>query len=278
MTISDLISAASSLLQEAGIATARLDVLVLLEDVTGKDRGWLLAHPEFELDTKIATKLQKMVKKRAQHIPLAYIRGKTEFYGREFKVSPHTLEPRPESETMIELFRNLVKNKKYKAESKLQIADIGTGSGCLAITAKLEFPAAKVYATDINAAALSIAKKNAVNLHADIQFFEGDLFEPLSDINYQISIILANLPYVPDTHTINQAAMQEPEIAIFGGPDGLDLYRRLFTQLSEGRCGTPRVLTESLPFQHEELQRIAQAHGYTQVKESDFIQVFKYSA
>ncbi len=269
MTISDLISAASSLLQEAGIATARLDVLVLLEDVTGKDRGWLLAHPEFELDTKIATKLQKMVQKRALHIPLAYIRGKTEFYGREFKVSPHTLEPRPESETMIELFKSI------SLTEHAILGDIGCGSGALGITAALERPGIQPVFIDIDQDALAITKYNSRQHNIKGQYYVGNLLDAWS---MPYDVLLCNLPYVPENHTINQAAMQEPHHAIFGGSDGLDLYRTLFTQLSAGACGKPIVLTESLPFQHRTLRKIAEEHGYKEAKESDFIQVFKYYA
>src|SRR4051812_1134769 len=92
----------------AGVATARLDALVLLEDITDKDRAWLLAHPEFKLNTVQVIKLKKLLKQRAQHVPLAYVRGRTEFYGRTFLITPAVLEPRPESETMVAMLKKLV--------------------------------------------------------------------------------------------------------------------------------------------------------------------------
>ncbi len=246
------------------IATARLDALVLLEDAAKKDRAWLLAHPEFELSAELVRTLKKQLKQRAEHVPLAYIRGKSEFYGREFLVTPDTLEPRPESETMIELLL------KYKP---LIIGDIGTGSGCLAITAKLELPKAQVYATEINQAALDVAKRNATALNADITFFEGNLLEPLQDTS--IDTLLCNLPYVPDSYTINEAAMQEPKVAIFGGKDGLDLYREMFKQIEIATEKPTFIFTESLPFQHDTLEKIAKDSGYKQVAKEDFIQVFQ---
>lgn len=252
-----------------GIQTSRLDTLILLEDITGKDRAWLLAHPEFELKPIAIKKLQAMLERRAGHEPLAYIRGKSEFYGREFFVTADTLQPRPETETMIELL------KKLKPTSKLIIADIGTGSGAIAVTVKLEWPGIEVHATEINKAALKIAKQNAQNLKANIAFYDGNLLEPLSAHHIKPSFLLCNLPYVPDSHTINQAAMQEPKIAIFGGPDGLRLYRQLFDQVKSMSTKPSYILTESLPFQHQALIDVARKASYHQTQANDFIQVFE---
>lgn len=252
--------------------------MVLLEDAVGKDRAHLLAHPDTGLSDQILKKLNKQIERRIKHEPLAYIRGKTEFYGREFVVSPNTLEPRSESETMITLLRKLVTSSELLVTSKSVIVDVGTGSGALAITAKLEIPEITIVGTEISLAALKIARKNAQKHKVDVKFYQGNLLDPLRTKDYQLTAILANLPYVPDDHTINQAAMHEPEIAIFGGPDGLDLYRQMFMQiatLSQSSINIPKyVLTESLPPQHKELAKIAQKSGYSQITEDDFIQVF----
>lgn len=261
-TTSNWLSFAEQKLKD--IPTARLDALVLLEDALQKDRSYILAHREQELDADLLRKLNQRIERRAKHEPLAYIRGKSEFYGREFLVSSDTLEPRPETETMIEQLKKLgVKT----------VCDVGTGSGCLAITAKLEMPTTKVLAIEINDEALKIAKQNAAKLHAEVEFFNGNLLEPIK--NKEIDVLLCNLPYVPDSHTINEAAMHEPKIAIFGGADGLDLYRQLFLQI-EKRTQKPKyILTESLPFQHHGLASIARNYGYVLQKTDDFIQVFQ---
>jgi release factor glutamine methyltransferase len=258
---------ATQKLAQAGISTSRLDSLVLLEDSTGKNRSWLLAHPDFVIADP--TQLDKQIIRRAGHEPLAYIRGKSEFYRREFLVNAHTLEPRPETEAMIELVKGLVKGRE-----KSIIADIGTGSGCIAISVKLEIPEAKVIATDIDVKCLETARENSKKLKADVEFYEGNLLEPLSDINYQISITLANLPYVPDKYELNEAAKFEPKHAVFGGEDGLDLYRELFSQLSARGQKPKYILTESLPFQHELLAQIAKDSDYELQQTEDFIQVF----
>lgn len=266
MTVSDQLRAMTARLEQAGIATSRLDALILFEDVTGKDRAWLLAHPETVLKSAALQKLGKWVERRAKHEPLAYIRGKSEFYGREFKVNKRVLVPRPESETMIDLFKRL------KLLNNALVADVGSGSGALGITAALECPNAHPIFIDIDPNTLAIANANARTHKVKGQYHQGDLLAAWA-VTYDA--LLCNLPYVPDSHVINQAAMIEPEIAIFGGPDGLDLYRTLFEQLSSGKYGTPYVLTESLPFQHEDLAEIAKAAGYEQTKQDDFIQVFE---
>lgn len=275
MTIGEWLKSTTEKLQKAGIATARLDALVLLEDTLGKERSWLLAHPETDMDNSKIRKLESSIKRRLTHEPLAYIRGKTEFYGREFVVNSHTLEPRPETETMIELLLNLVESRKLKVES---LVDVGTGSGCIAITTALELPGTKVYATDIDEECLKTARQNAQNLGADVTFLQGNLLRPIPTSFFQRpSSILANLPYVPETHQINQAALHEPRRAIFGGKDGLDYYRMLFVQIDEVSNKPVVILAESLPSQHATLTEIATRHGYKLTESRNFIQCFEKS-
>ena len=277
MTIGDWLKTTVETLGKAGVATARLDALVLLEDATNHDRAWLLAHPDFELTSSQANELASSITRRAQHEPLAYIRGKSEFYGREFAVNAHTLEPRPETETMLELLFEQVKSKKIELEN---IVDVGTGSGCIAITAKLELPKIEVFATDIDAKCIQAAKKNAASLEAGVSFHEGNLLESLPPAVYRPSstlAILANLPYVPAKYELNAAAKFEPKHAIFGGNDGLDLYRELFAQIDNAPHKPRLIMTESLPPQHTELAAIASRSGYQLAQTDDFIQVFRPS-
>lgn len=269
MTIGRWLTLTSNRLDVAGIGTARLDALVLLEDVTNKKRAWLLAHLEELLTVSQIDSLSKMIKKRLQHIPLAYIRGKTEFYGREFSINSEVLEPRPESENMIELLKSLVTNKRTTI-----IADIGTGSGALAITAKKELPRCTIVAADYNPLCIDVAKDNARNHKIKIQFLTGDLLRPLLELKLLPTVIMANLPYVPNSYQINQAATMEPHSAIFGGSDGLDLYRSLFSQTRLLKIKPRLILTEAMPFEHPELINIAKTAGYTCCHSSDFVQAF----
>ncbi len=273
MTVNDWLVSSQKQLEQAGIGTARLDALVLLEDVTGRDRARLLAHGEHELSSAELAKLAKLLTRREQHEPLAYVRTKSEFYGRNFIITPAVLEPRPESETMIDQLKKLPKSSDWPA--KPQIADVGAGSGALGITASLELSKAQVELLEIDPKALKIAQRNVDKYTADVPVIRSDLLTTSRQDN---NVLLCNLPYVPDSHKVNQAAMHEPEIAIFGGPDGLDVYRKLFEQVKNLPKRPLFILTESLPPQHAALAAIASTAGYELVETDDFIQVFRLSA
>ncbi len=269
MRIDTWLQQATKKLEQAGVGTARLDALVLLEDVTGRDRTWLLAHPDHKISPTEQTKLTKLLSQRARHEPLAYLRKKTEFYGREFIITPAVLEPRPESETMIDRLKKLPNLPKSPG-----IADVGTGSGALGVTAKLELPEAQVELLEIDPQALLVAQKNVDKYTINISVTLSDLLSKSSQTNH---VLLCNLPYVPESYQINPAALREPRLAIFGGSDGLDIYRKLFEQVENLQKRPLFILTESLPPQHEGLAKIAEKTGYKIFQTDDFIQVFRLS-
>lgn len=268
-TVGAFIKQSTDMLLAADIPTARLDTLVLLEDVLGSDRTLLLAHPEQTIDDNQLHTLQRMLQRRVTHEPLAYIRNTSEFYGRDFYVDHHVLEPRPESETMIDLLKAL------PLPEAPAIIDVGTGSGALAITARLELSQARVTGVDIDPECLKVASHNARILAANVHFIQSDLLTAVPEKTLERALLLCNLPYVPDTFQINPAAMQEPRLAIFGGPDGLDLYRKLFNQVRAVPQMPTYILTEALPPQHPELSHIANSAGFVLDRSEDFIQVFK---
>jgi release factor glutamine methyltransferase len=271
MSLGELLKRSEQQLKRAGISSARLDVLILLEDALHKDRAWILAHPETPVSNMLASRLARKVERRVKHVPLAYIRGHSEFYGRRFKVNRHVLEPRPESETMITLLKQQVSSSKFQAASKLAIADVGTGNGAIGITAALEIPGSTVDLYDISAGCLSVAKHNTHLHELRLHVRKMNLLSrPLRPYD----AILANLPYVPDSWEINKAALAEPKIAIFGGPDGLDVYRKLFAQLARFTWKPRYILTEALPPQHEALVEVAAHQGFKLHRSDDFIQVF----
>lgn len=269
--IHDWLEDTTSALKQAGIETARLDSLVLLCDEIGHDKSWILAHPERELQESELEILNKNIAQRLQHIPLAYIRGKVEFFGREFMVDEQVLVPRPESEAIIELLKRVAGRG-----LRVAIFDIGTGSGVLAITAKLEIPKANVVASDIDESCIQVARKNAHNHEADISFLSGDLLHPLLDAAFKIqdSIFVANLPYVPESYPINYAAAHEPKLALFSGKDGLNHYSEMFTQLKNSQAKPLYIITEALQTQHEALRTIAQNTGYRQLHQNGLAQCF----
>jgi release factor glutamine methyltransferase len=177
------------------------------------------------------------------------------------------LEPRPESETMIDLLKEIV-----PAGRSVRIADVGTGSGALGITAKLEVPNSEIDLLEIDQKALQVAKMNVDLFTISVSVIQSDL---LASTSVSYDILMCNLPYVPDDFQINPAAMREPKIAIFGGPDGLDLYRKLFDQVTKSADQPLYLLTEAMPPQHEELAGIAALGGYILIRSEDFIQVFR---
>lgn len=272
MTIKQWLRLSEQKLAEASIGTARLDSLVLIEDELERDRSWLLAHDDLEIASERIAHLRKKLARRAKHEPLAYVRGWTEFYGRRFMVNKDVLEPRSESETMIELLKQLAKSNKQK--TNWLIADIGTGSGALAVTAKLELAQADVIATDIDPKCLSVARQNARLHKAKVKFLQGDLLQPLIADDYRLTAVMANLPYVPRNLRVNPAAAMEPKLAIDGGSDGLDTYRRFLGQLTGLNQKPKFIFTESLPPQHQKLSQIALTTGYNLQKNADFIQLF----
>lgn len=289
MTIKQWLQNATQKLHNADIRTAQLDVQILLADALQKDRSWLHAHSNDNLTDyftrTVLAQLESEVERRAKHEPIAYIRGKQEFYGREFYVSPDTLTPRPETETMIELVLDHIGDWGLGTAEELQIIDVGTGSGCIIVTAALELFKIQALRSniqyvglDISKPALKIARKNAGKFKVHIDFKEFDLLQDelpqLPNPNSQL-LILANLPYVPENFKINLAASHEPPFAIYGGKDGLEYYRALFKQLQGHKC---IILTESLPPQQSELQKIAKRTGFMFQKTQDFIQVFQSAA
>ena len=270
ITLGSWLHAAEKHLKNAGIDTARLDCLVLLSDELLCDKSWVLAHPEHILQIEQTEKLDTKIIHRARHTPLAYIRGHAEFYGRDFIVNTDVLVPRSESEDMIDLLKQVM-------TSDIEtVYDIGTGSGVLAITIKLEFPRVTVIATDIDNTCLGTAQKNALILGADVAFIQGDLLQPIRDSRLETrdSIFLANLPYVPSDYPVNKAATYEPSLALYSGPDGLGHYRTLFTQLTTLTKSPTHVITESLQDQHGALAGIAEHNGYSLALVKGLAQLF----
>lgn len=261
MLINYWLKAASTRLQAAGIQTARLDSIVLLEDVLRHDRAWILAHDDTEVTREQSEQLEALLSRRETHEPLAYIRGSVEFYGRQFTVTPNVLVPRPESESLIDIAKILGATKAL---------DVGTGSGCLGITLKLERPDIAVMLSDIDPAALAVALRNAQRLGADVTALQSDL---LGSTIGKFDLLVANLPYVPDDHPVNQAATHEPRLALFSGQDGLDHYRRLWHQCVAAQ---PRwVVTESMPQQHADMARIAERAGFALTRADGYAQLFE---
>ena len=255
----------TSTLKTAGVSSARLDSELIASSVLKQSRTWLHGNPEYVLTVSEHNLLDVLQERRASQEPIAYIIGSKEFYGREFVVSPDVLVPRPESEDFIEIIKTL-------EVSDIKFIDLGTGSGCLAITTALEQPTWSGTATDISPKALNVAKQNAKNLIAKNLVFKVQNL--LDDDAENYDLVIANLPYVPNNLLNKPDLAHEPEIALFAEHDGLALYEELFQQIFARQHRPSHILTESLKVQHKVLEKLAKGAGYQLRETRGLIQHF----
>lgn len=244
MTIQELRTACSGILQPHPDALRDTDQIIAR--LFQQDISWVLSHTDAPATEQTAKQALNMVKRRAKHEPLAYILGFQPFYGRDFLVTPDVLIPRPESELIIDRIK-----EDLASLTNPKIIDVGTGSGCLAISAALALPEATVTAIDVSAKALLIAKENADRLSAtNVLFTLGNLLEPVQG---KADAIMANLPYLPQNEidlspTANELAY-EPQLALLAGDAGLELIKRCTEQsVSILVCGG-KLYLEMLPDQ-----------------------------
>ncbi len=206
--------------------TVDLDAQVLLAHVLECERAFLFAHGETPLDCKTWTQFQSFLQRRAAGEPMAYILGKQGFYDLELMVTPSVLVPRPETELLLEEALRLTQDSPGAT-----VADIGTGSGALAVTFARHRPQFEVYATDISADALEVARQNAEAQAASVSFFRGHLAQPLIERGIKVDLLMANLPYIASDELDTLAVSRwEPRQALDGGPDGLAYIRELLLQ------------------------------------------------
>ncbi len=235
--------------------SARLDAQLLLAETLGKDRAYLLAHDDALLSETQLAQFMALVERRAAGEPVAYLLGRRAFYDREFSVAPGVLIPRPETELLLELALDHAKTLDHPV-----VADIGTGSGALAVTFAAQMPQARVYATDISPEALAIAQQNAAQQGVNVSFMQGDLLAPLIEEQIIVDILMANLPYIAsDELAVLAVSRYEPRLALDGGPDGLDLIRRLLGDLHQVSCSGTLVLLEIGADQGAAVQALAQS-------------------
>lgn len=258
-------------LKAVGIQSAQLDAELILAEIIGKNRTFLHAHSEQIICSKHLKKANLYLEKRLKRIPLAYIFGYKEFYGRNFKVNQNTLIPRPESEAVIEILRKILSS--YK-KNNIKLLDIGTGSGCLGITTKLEFPSLDVKLIDISQKALSVAKSNTKALKATVKMLRSDL---LDKINSKVDIIIANLPYVDKSWEVSPEVKFEPIIALYANDDGQELIKKLIIQSTKKLTKNGYLILEADPTQHKSLIDYAKIHYFTLVSKSGYIISLKYT-
>lgn len=215
-------------------ASPELDARLLLRHVLGRPHSYLIGHADEELTEQAAHRYRNLLDRAAQKEPIPYLTGWAPFLGLEFAVSPAVLIPRPETELLVEAALSWAAGRAVHGQG-LVVVDVGTGSGCLAVTLARGLAGAKVLATDISAAALAVARGNATrhDVADQIDFYEADLLEP---IQTRPDLIVANLPYIADhewTAVDDGVKWYEPGSALRAGPDGLAVIRPLLDQAAE---------------------------------------------
>jgi release factor glutamine methyltransferase len=253
-------------LTAAGIPAdeAALDAELLARHVLECDRATLLTRARDPLPSAFNRLFQTLVMRRVEREPLAHIVGHREFWGLEFEVTPAVLIPRPETELIVEEALAALPSR----EAVRRIVDVGTGSGCLAVALAVEFPGARVTATDVSAEALAVAYRNAErhNVLPRVSFIQTDLVEGIID---EADLIVSNPPYVPDgeARTLQpEVARYEPPAALFGGADGLDVIRKLLAHVHTRLASDGLLIVEFGFGQEAAVREAAERAGWVIVR------------
>jgi len=248
---------ASQRLNGAGCENPRLDAQVLLAHVLGADRTWLFAHHDHPLSVDQAEAFTDLVARRIRREPVAYLLGRKEFYGLDFLVDERVLIPRPETEMLVDF---LLAHVQADAKRTFVVADVGTGSGVIAVTTAVHAPNTHIYGLDISPDALSVAQENGRRLapNARLAFLSSDLLTALPE---PADVIVANLPYVTDaeyTGLAPEIREYEPQLALTAGDRGLDVIKRLLGQVRKHLTPHGLVLLEIGHEQGEAVKQLAQ--------------------
>jgi release factor glutamine methyltransferase len=259
---------------------ARRDAETLLLHHIGKNRAWLMAHGEEEFAGCSSIGYAALLERRRKGEPIQYITGECEFYGLPFHVTPDVLIPRPETEHLVEKILELIKTpgapgpcvrtwEAKKLDQPLRILDVGTGSGAIIIALAIQRPTATFTGVDISESALSVARQNATrnNVAEHIRFLQGDLLAPVDGERFEI--IASNPPYVPDTDRALisvEVREHEPHVALFGGSDGLGIYRRLIPAAHAALVPGGYLVFEFGFSQQADIESLLTAAGFDQIE------------
>ena len=274
-TVLELLTWTTDYFKRSGIESARLDAEVLLAHALETERLRLYIDYEKPVLQEERDAYRALVQRRAQdRIPVSQLLGEREFWSLPFKVTGDVLTPRPETETLVEWALSKANGSSQEAaqlaekEGKLRILDIGTGSGAITLALASELPHAELVASDLSPAALQIAAENADELRTGerIRFVEGDLFEPVA--KEQFDLIVSNPPYVAraDEGSLPPELSHEPEMALFAGPDGLDVIRRLVAEAGDHLSPGGWLGIELSPEQADEVEGLLKEAGFTDVE------------
>ncbi|MCA9066729.1 MAG: peptide chain release factor N(5)-glutamine methyltransferase [Planctomycetaceae bacterium] len=261
-TVRRILEWTTGFLRDKGVESPRVEAELLLAHARQCQRIRLYTDFDEPVSEQQRTRMRELVQRRAKREPLAYIVGTREFYGRSFVVGPGILIPRPETEKLIDLCLSRISK-----EAHVRIAEVGAGSGCISLTLACQLPHSAVTATDISAKAIQTASENASRLKvADrVRLLHGDCLEPLLKEQSQLDVVVSNPPYIRDDEweTLQpEVGGHEPREALLGGPDGLDIVRRLVPQAASLLKPGGFILLEVDPAQCPSVCTILEAHGF----------------
>ena len=253
-------------LRRAGTESPELTADLLIGFVIGCDRAFVISHPEYPLNDVSRARLDGITTRRARGEPLQYITGEREFYGRVFHVTPDVLIPRPETEFLIETAVGFIRKNRERFPATIRLADIGTGSGCIAVSMLCEIPDAICHAIDCSYPALTVACDNARRhgVAGRMTPLCGDLLTGFASQEC-FDLILSNPPYIArmDYNSLPVEVREfEPGLALFGGDGGLEIYRRLIPESFERLADGGYLLLELGAGQVEEVERITVGAGF----------------
>jgi release factor glutamine methyltransferase len=278
-TVKEALDGAVKFLDNHDIAGAHLDAELLLGYVMQRDRAWLKAHDDAELTPFQVADFESLISRRSEHVPVVHLTGVREFYGLDMEITPDVLTPRVETEQMVEWAI------KY-APRDSRLIDIGTGSGAIAVAIAKHRPDLTIVGTDISEKELAVARRNAQRHNVKLELVESNLWsafkrdEPIAGTNplqgsSLFSTIVTNLPYLADDADLMPEVKREPAVALFGGPDGLDLYRRFLAGLPDHLNPDGYLFTECDPWQHEALIAEAAKFNLIPIEQGYFILGFQ---
>ena len=264
MTVKEAIQSATDYLGKYRLRSPRQDAELLVASVLQRDRTFLYTYPEHPLSTAQELLFQQWLIKRGEHYPLQYLRGKQEFYGREFSVRPGVFIPRPETELVLEAALALLRES---PEEQLRAADVGTGSGCIAITLACEEPRVVVTATDVSPVALKVARQNAKKHHCldRLEFREGQTLNPVKDRVGYYHLVVSNPPYVSsqERNRVDTSVDEhEPKEAVYAGESVQDIYKQLFSEAQKALKVHGRLVVELGEGAGRGVCRLAQEKGW----------------
>ena len=262
MTIREVLTNIRERLQNAGIEDFEYESWVFLDWKLHIDRAEFYMNPNGDVKEELLAELESVLKQREQRVPLQYLMGECEFMGYDFYVDERVLIPRQDTECLVELAVESIRKKSIK----VKVLDLCTGSGCIGISVAKLCPDTEVTLADISDGALSVAKKNAQNLDADVTLIKGNLFE---NIEGRFDYILSNPPYIPSEvieGLMPEVKEHEPRLALDGEADGLSFYRKIINEAPDYLNPDGRIYFEIGAEQGEDLTHLMNERGFSEVK------------